>query len=737
MKHDMRLVLIGVIFSVLMVGTVTAVVIDGGLEDYEYLKIGDMDVYWQQRMIDDAIVEGDFHVVQFDTETGKLLKEELHWREGLPESITPEITREQAVSMVKGEILLVQLVFISPDSVEFPLDPTPTNPCWVVISQVDERMITTVIDAMDGSVLGYGVSPPYEAYSLGGPDHGGCAEYYYDPWALNAGNWFTTMGYSTEISDRPPEATVEGHVDSATTALFYELAHGGSTNFLNLNTDCGLPTYTAHHIYASDVETWIADRTKMPFTFIGSCGGMCDTGDGSFSYEFRKGSTTDTVTVGYCHMDWTGSPGQTYECRGTCWGTNVFNWQEDLFDYLNQGWTAEAAFNQACADNPMCGDGTTCVRFAGDPALTLVPKIIRGSLPTADAGPDQTVEQTSLAGASISLDGSGSVEPNSATLTYEWSWAGGSATDVNPTITLPLGTTIVTLIVDDGFGSPLDEDLRTDTVSIIVTDTTPPELTVPADVTVEQETTDGTVVPLTATATDICDADITIASDAPAIFPLGDTTVTFTATDDSGNSASGSMVVHVVDTTPPDLTVPADVTVEQETTDGTVVPLTAIASDICDAEVTITSDAPAIFPLGDTTVTFTATDDSGNSVSGSMVVHVVDTTPPQISVTVTPDILWSPNHKMVDITATVTVSDICDTAPVVILTSITSDEPDDGLGDGDTENDIQITTDYDFRLRAERAGTGDGRVYTITYTATDSSSNSASATATVRVPHNK
>lgn len=228
-----------------------------------------------------------------------------------------------------------------------------------------------------------------------------------------------------------------------------------------------------------------------------------------------------------------------------------------------------------------------------------------------------------------------------------------------------------------------------------------------------------------------------------AVFPLGSTTVTVTATDASGNSASDTVVVNVVDTTPPELTVPADVTVEQETRDGTVVPLTATATDICDADVDITSDELAIYPLGDTTVTFTATDDSGNSVSKSMVVHVVDTTPPEISVTVSPDTLWPSNHKMVDITATVLVSDICDAAPTVVLTSVTSDEPDDAIGNGDgkTVNDIQEagidTEDYEFKLRAERAGEGDGRIYTIVYTATDASGNSASASATVVVPHDK
>jgi hypothetical protein len=221
---------------------------------------------------------------------------------------------------------------------------------------------------------------------------------------------------------------------------------------------------------------------------------------------------------------------------------------------------------------------------------------------------------------------------------------------------------------------------------------------------------------------------------------LGTDTIEACFSDEQGYEVCDTATKDWVDTTPPEITCPADVTVEQETADGTVVALTATAIDACDADPTITNDTLAIYPLGTTTVTFTATDFSGNSASCSMTVTVVDTTAPDITVTVSPDTLWPPNHKMVNIVATVTVDDICDADPTVVLTSITSDEPDNdiGIGDGNTTNDIQAgigTEDYEFQLRAERAGTGDGRVYTITYTATDASGNEASADATVVVPH--
>jgi hypothetical protein len=120
---------------------------------------------------------------------------------------------------------------------------------------------------------------------------------------------------------------------------------------------------------------------------------------------------------------------------------------------------------------------------------------------------------------------------------------------------------------------------------------------------------------------------------------------------------------------------------------------------------------------------------------------VADTTPPTIEVTLNRYSLWPPNHKMSPIMATVTAEDNCDPMVAFELTSITSNEPDNGLGDGDTADDIQQaafgTPDLAFQLRSERSGTGTGRVYTIIYTAEDNAGNTATDTVAVRVSHDR
>jgi hypothetical protein len=296
---------------------------------------------------------------------------------------------------------------------------------------------------------------------------------------------------------------------------------------------------------------------------------------------------------------------------------------------------------------------------------TVTVTVLENLPPVADAGPDQIVEQTSPAGAEVVLNASGSSDPYNDPLTYNWTWAGGSAVGVSPTVLFPAGTTNVTLTVSDGKFN------ATDTVNITVQDTMPPFVDAGEDVTVEQESPAGTQVTLNGNATDYADTELDYVWSENDIILGNETTLTHT------------------------------------------------------------------FSLGTHVLTLNATDDSGNTGTDTVTVIVVDTTPPEITVSVTPDSLWPPNHKYVQVEATVTAQDVGDPSPTITFVSITSNEPDNGKGDGNTVNDVVILDDCTFEFRAERSGNGVGRVYTITYQATDASGNSAQASATVTVNHNQ
>jgi hypothetical protein len=166
-------------------------------------------------------------------------------------------------------------------------------------------------------------------------------------------------------------------------------------------------------------------------------------------------------------------------------------------------------------------------------------------------------------------------------------------------------------------------------------DTTPPVITVPADMSVEAAGPDGTVVVYDAAATDDVDGDISATCDPPSgtTFLWYTVTVTCMASDSSGNTGSASFTITVVDTVPPLVTVPPDATLEATGADGAALSFSALATDTVDGTVTATCDPASgtTFPLGTTMVTCSAIDAQYNVGLASFMVTVQDTTVPMLS----------------------------------------------------------------------------------------------------------
>jgi hypothetical protein len=238
-------------------------------------------------------------------------------------------------------------------------------------------------------------------------------------------------------------------------------------------------------------------------------------------------------------------------------------------------------------------------------------------------------------------------------------------------------------------------------------------------------------------------ATLVIASDAP----IGKRTITVLNPPPSGFSATGTFTV--VDATVPVVTI-------TEPANGAALPLRTVVvrGTVSETAMVTVNGVVATFPPetplawtativlpapGLQTILATAVDPSGNRGAASIVV-VVDVSPPTLTLAATPAVLWPASHKMVRVAVDVAVSDNVDLSPTVELVSVTSSEPDNGLGDGDTVGDIQDaaigTDDRSVLLRAERAGNGPGRTYTLTYRATDRAGNSTVKSVTVTVPHN-
>jgi hypothetical protein len=167
--------------------------------------------------------------------------------------------------------------------------------------------------------------------------------------------------------------------------------------------------------------------------------------------------------------------------------------------------------------------------------------------PVASAGPDQTIEATGPT-TYFTLNGAGSHDPDGDPISYKWQDSNGNVVGATSSVNLArgLGTHMFTLAVTDS-----NNAASTDSVTITIRDTTPPTIVAPAPVTVDQRDPYLTPADLgLPTVADLCDPNPIITKSTVGPFPLGETIVTWTATDHSGNSATAQQKVTVVPGSP-------------------------------------------------------------------------------------------------------------------------------------------------------------------------------------------
>ena len=196
-------------------------------------------------------------------------------------------------------------------------------------------------------------------------------------------------------------------------------------------------------------------------------------------------------------------------------------------------------------------------------------------------------------------------------------------------------TLVLSGIIGRGNGS-WDAIIKTFDFSIIINDDIPPEITLLGNNTVNIDV-DSTYTDAGATATDDIDGDITanIVTNNPVDTSIsGNYTITYDVADSSGNNAT-QVTRTVIVSIPLTITAPSNYSTEAT---ALLTPLnstsygTATAIDDTDPNPAITNDAPPTFPLGDTTITWAATDSSGKTATATQIITVQDTTNPTLMI---------------------------------------------------------------------------------------------------------
>lgn len=396
--------------------------------------------------------------------------------------------------------------------------------------------------------------------------------------------------------------------------------------------------------------------------------------------------------------------------------------------------------------------------------------------PIANAGLDQTVNEGDL----VTLDGSGSSDPDGDPLMYEWTQLAGPSVVLNlsdpvhPTFispNVPRGGRTITfqLVVTDGelTGDPAD------TVDITVKDLNHPPVADAGDDQTVQEgspvTLDGqnsfdpdndsltySWVQTSGPSVSLSDTtDILPSFTAPLVGPAGETLTFALTVSDEIASATDTVNVFVDNINhPPTAEAGADQTVNE----GTLVMLDGTASNDPDGDTltytwtqisgplvtlsnlhkpTPTFTAPVVSP-GGVTLEFKLTVNDGTLASNPDVVAItlldINDPPACDLAKASTDLVWPPNHKLVGVEI-LGVTDPDNDQVIISVKGVTQDEPVKSLEDGDTSPDA-ILQGNKVLLRAERAKNGNGRVYDITFTAEDSFG-SCEGKVAVCVPHDR
>jgi hypothetical protein len=284
----------------------------------------------------------------------------------------------------------------------------------------------------------------------------------------------------------------------------------------------------------------------------------------------------------------------------------------------------------------------------------------------------------------------------------------------------PFGSTIVRCSTTDTSGATTEGSF-----GILVVDFVAPKIHVPEDILATATGPNGANVSYTATADDDIDGPLPV-NCMPAsgsLFPANKTTtVRCDAVDAHFNSARAEFHITVGTPPPSGLNVPPPITAEATGPGGAVVTFTVSAGP--SMAVNCYPASGSLFPLGTTIVNCNAAE-----MFGTFTITVTDTTPPAVtSISITPNVLSPPNHKLVPATVAVTSSDAVDPAPASMIWRVTANEPID-------PSDWRITGALTLELRAERSGSADERIYLVEVRTIDGSGNSTVNMVTVRVPH--
>jgi len=303
--------------------------------------------YWEHE-VDGIQIKNDYILLHIDPYTNEIIDYIKKWRElnlDVPQYNFDDL-------QLKNIFWKEKIAFIAPEDLghfyRFSID----QKFPVVCLEVRHINGSTILYDTNGVIIGCGIQAPYDQ---GLTMSGDCGDGYGDcwlAWRKNANFWLSQWCKSVTSLSLPSVEEISNYIQDDNITSFFEIGHSGGRPDRFQNRD-------GSYYWASQLKEDMANRSPMKFALLCSCEAMRDTGPDTLSYEFRKGETEGTVTVGYIGMS-------------RCYGWSVsLEWQDRMFNNMLQYKTVKESFDEASAYYPIIAN---CVECVGDYNLSVIYK---------------------------------------------------------------------------------------------------------------------------------------------------------------------------------------------------------------------------------------------------------------------------------------------------------------------------------------------------------------------------
>ena len=344
-----------------------------------------------EHIIDDLIhVHNDFVRIHVDVGTNEVILYEKRWRDIDIDLASLEI---KPFDPPGGECLWKKVVlFVDQDDRGslgdfFAGSSLEGSPLYEFIEAVEYPLVcwevrypdgSTVMYDLNGTQIGHAMitAPSAKGYLASGTDIE-WRRYITEPaWLIagyNANYWYSRWTDSTTgvYNPDPNTSPISPYVSDPDTLFYYAIGHGSHRSYSGYEeddegNDLVLRYYTTQPDVFGDVPNLYDDmqnRGPMHFALMVHCDSMKETGQGSFSHAFRKGSWSGTVTVGFKGL----------QDASVLANLSVLYWQDTMLEYMDEGDRIKEAFDEATSEWDLVAPYAV---FAGDTMQKVVPGVM-------------------------------------------------------------------------------------------------------------------------------------------------------------------------------------------------------------------------------------------------------------------------------------------------------------------------------------------------------------------------